>query len=215
LAKLVLDRPDVLLLDEPTTHLDLTTLEAVEAAFRGFPGAMLFVSHDRYFLDRLAGRLLLLGDGGVRAIAGPYHKYRETLGSALPVAPESEVGGRHAPARTGGQGGPLSKEGQLRPGPRTVERNSSDQRHRPARKAGSVEGSDRTPPAREASADEIMQRIATLEQEVKDLSRAMGDPELYRDAARARQTVQRYEAVTAALEALYGTLEHADGPGHA
>jgi hypothetical protein len=60
-----------------------------------------------------------------------------------------------------------------------------------------------------------MRRIATLEQEVKDLSRVMGDPELYRDAARARETVQRYEAVTAALETLYGKLEHADGTGDA
>ncbi len=217
LAKLVLDRPDVLLLDEPTTHLDLTTLEALEAAFRGFPGAMLFVSHDRYFLDRLAGRLLLLGDGAVRAIAGPYHKYRETLGSAPPGEPESEAGDRRATGRAGGQGGAPRSEGQPGPGPgpRTLERHPSDQRSRPARKAGSAGASDRTSPGKEASADEIMQRITALEQEVKDLSRVMGDPELYRDAARARQTVQRYEAVTAALEALYGTLEHADGPGHA
>jgi len=54
-----------------------------------------------------------------------------------------------------------------------------------------------------------------LEQEQNDLSRAMGDPELYRDAARAKQTVERYEEVSAALEALYAALEAADKQTHA
>ena len=55
--------------------------------------------------------------------------------------------------------------------------------------------------------DELIQKIASLEQEMGDLSRLMGDPELYRDAARARETVGRYEAVTAALDSLYAALE--------
>jgi ATP-binding cassette, subfamily F, member 3 len=215
LAKLVLDRPDVLLLDEPTTHLDLTTLEALEASFRGFPGAVLFVSHDRYFLDRLAERFLLLGDGAVRAIAGPYHKYRETLGGAPPGDRESPAGNRDVAGGARGQGGPPREAGRPVVAQPTVERHPNEHRNRPARKAGSTRLSDETPPGGEASADEIIQRIATLEQEVRDLSRVMGDPELYRDAGRARETVQRYEAVTAALEALYGKLEHADGAGRA
>ena len=55
-----------------------------------------------------------------------------------------------------------------------------------------------------------MARIGALEREQGDLSRLMGDPELYRDAERARRTVQRYEEVSAALESLYGALEGAD-----
>jgi hypothetical protein len=157
--------------------------------------------------------LLLLGDGAVRAVAGPYHKYRETLGGAPPGGPDSPAADRHTPAGARGQGGAPHGAGQSGAGHPRVERHPGGQRSRPARKAGSgVSGG--TPPGREG-ADEIMQSIARLEQEVTDLSRVMGDPELYRDAARARQTVQRYEAVTAALEALYGKLEHADGTGHA
>ncbi len=60
-----------------------------------------------------------------------------------------------------------------------------------------------------------MSRISALEREQSELSRLMGDPELYRDADRARQTVQRYEEVSAALESLYAELAEADGEGHA
>jgi hypothetical protein len=60
-----------------------------------------------------------------------------------------------------------------------------------------------------------MHKIAVLEQEMGDLSRLMGDPELYRDASRARQTLQRYEEVTAALQSLYANLEGRQGAGHA
>ncbi len=215
LAKLVLDRPDVLLLDEPTTHLDLVTLEALEGAFRGFPGAMLFVSHDRYFLDRMAERLLLLGDGTVCSIAGPYHKYRETLAGTPPSDAHEPAGDRDATAHPRGQGETPRAAGQLDAGQPTVERHRGARRNPSPRNASSPGTSEGTPAGREASADEIIQRIATLEQEVTDLSRVMGDPELYRDRARARETVQRYDDVTAALEALYAQLEQADGAGHA
>jgi Uup-like ABC transporter family protein len=52
----------------------------------------------------------------------------------------------------------------------------------------------------------VLERIGSLEQEQADLSRLMGDPELYRDAARARETVRRYEEVNAELESLYALL---------
>jgi ATP-binding cassette, subfamily F, member 3 len=200
LAKLVLDRPDVLLLDEPTTHLDLTTLEALESALRGFPGAIMFVSHDRYVLDRLADRLLLLGDGTVRSIAGSYHKYRETLAGAVPGVPPSE----HADAHGQGADAPSAR---ARSGP-----GAGQPRKAPLAVHGS---SGSIPPEPKDSEDEIMHKIAILEQEVGDLSRLMGDPELYRDASRARQTLQRYEEVTAALQSLYANLEGRDGAGHA
>jgi ATP-binding cassette subfamily F protein 3 len=74
LAELLLDRPNVLLLDEPTNHLDIASCEALEAALRSFEGTILCVSHDRYFLDKIVGRLLILEppkvvdfDGGYRA----------------------------------------------------------------------------------------------------------------------------------------------------
>ncbi|HYM68035.1 MAG TPA: ABC-F family ATP-binding cassette domain-containing protein, partial [bacterium] len=103
LAKLVLDRPDLLLLDEPTTHLDLPSLEALEGALRAFPGAVLIVSHDRYLLDHIAERLLVLGDGELTAAAGPYHAYR---GALTARAASSSPAPAAAPSRTRGDGDP-------------------------------------------------------------------------------------------------------------
>jgi ATP-binding cassette subfamily F protein 3 len=60
IAQLLLDRPNVLLMDEPTNHLDIQSSEAVESALRDFDGTILCVSHDRYFLDRVVSRLLVL-----------------------------------------------------------------------------------------------------------------------------------------------------------
>jgi ATP-binding cassette subfamily F protein 3 len=61
LVKLVLSEPDVLVLDEPTNHLDIPTREMLEEALDEFNGAVIAVSHDRYFLDRIAGQLLVMG----------------------------------------------------------------------------------------------------------------------------------------------------------
>jgi ATP-binding cassette subfamily F protein 3 len=206
LAKLVLDRPDILLLDEPTTHLDLTTLEILEAALRGFPGAMLFVSHDRTFLDRLAERLLVVGDGMVQSVAGSYHTYRESRVAMTPAV------GRQQPADAGrGEarrgGGSAEDKGRSAPA-------RDEARPRPSAAKASRRQSQPTsggPRHKEPTPEELAARITTMERELQDLSRVMGDPELYRDAGRARQTVQRYEELAAALESLRARL--ADGHG--
>jgi ATP-binding cassette, subfamily F, member 3 len=72
LAELLLDRPNVLLLDEPTNHLDVASSEALEGAMNGFEGTILCVSHDRYFLDRVAKRLLVLQPPRMLDFAGSY-----------------------------------------------------------------------------------------------------------------------------------------------
>lgn len=61
LCKLVLTNPDVLILDEPTNHLDIASKEALEEALNEFEGAIIVVSHDRYFIDRIADRMLVIG----------------------------------------------------------------------------------------------------------------------------------------------------------
>ncbi len=77
LAKLLLDEPNLLLLDEPTNHLDIPSREALEAALREFPGTMIIATHDRYLLERLATRILTVGDRGVADFRGTYHELRE------------------------------------------------------------------------------------------------------------------------------------------
>ncbi|MFQ5462691.1 MAG: ABC-F family ATP-binding cassette domain-containing protein [Phycisphaerae bacterium] len=77
LATLILDRPDILLLDEPTNHLDIPSREALEDALREFDGTILFVSHDRYLIDRIADRLLVMRSEGCRVYHGNYSYYLE------------------------------------------------------------------------------------------------------------------------------------------
>ena len=90
--------PNVLLLDEPTNDLDLQTLAALEDYLDSFPGAVVTVSHDRYFLDRVARRVFAVeGDGTVKGYPGGYTEYLEARRAAeaekapKPAAPEKKA----------------------------------------------------------------------------------------------------------------------------
>ncbi|MNW29138.1 putative ABC transporter ATP-binding protein [compost metagenome] len=75
LASQLIGRPDLLLLDEPTNHLDLKGIEWLEQFLRSYTGAVLVVSHDRYFLDRVAGKMLELEDGEAHTYLSNYSGY--------------------------------------------------------------------------------------------------------------------------------------------
>lgn len=75
LAKLLLAGPELLLLDEPTNHLDLEAVEWLEGYLQAYAGAVVIVSHDRFFLDRLAGRMWELEGGQLRAYSGNYSDF--------------------------------------------------------------------------------------------------------------------------------------------
>jgi ATP-binding cassette subfamily F protein 3 len=90
LATLILAQPDVLVLDEPTNHLDIPSREALEEALREFGGTIIAVSHDRYFLDRVVERLLVMRPEACRVYAGNYSYYVQELEEQRAVA---KVGG--------------------------------------------------------------------------------------------------------------------------
>src|SRR5215208_3128470 len=75
LARLLMEEPDLILLDEPTNHLDLRAIEWLENFVKGARSAVLVVSHDRYFLDAVAGSILELEDGRLGRYTGNYSKY--------------------------------------------------------------------------------------------------------------------------------------------
>ena len=80
LAGLMLEQPNLLLLDEPTNNLDIQAVEALEAALEDFEGAMLVISHDRYFLDRVVDRIVELAPEGLTGFEGGYTDYLQTTG---------------------------------------------------------------------------------------------------------------------------------------
>lgn len=77
LARLLLEKTDILLLDEPTNHLDLRSVEWLEGYIRGFKGTVLAISHDRYFLDQVAQRVIEITDGHCEHYSGNYSFYIE------------------------------------------------------------------------------------------------------------------------------------------
>jgi ATP-binding cassette subfamily F protein 3 len=76
LLLLMLRGANCLLLDEPTNHLDIASVEMLEQALEAFDGTAVFVSHDRYFLDRIADRILEVRDGGIRSHEGGWSSWR-------------------------------------------------------------------------------------------------------------------------------------------
>jgi ABC-type multidrug transport system ATPase subunit len=79
LCMLMDEKINLLILDEPTNHLDIASREWVEAAIEEFEGVLLFVSHDRYFIEKFAERIWLLEDGQIRDFQCGYAKYRSIL----------------------------------------------------------------------------------------------------------------------------------------
>ena len=77
LGKLLLTKPDILLLDEPTNHLDLNSITWLETYLLNYPGAVLIVSHDRYFLNRVVTKIIEIENGKVLTYSGNYTQYAE------------------------------------------------------------------------------------------------------------------------------------------
>ncbi|WP_446692556.1 ABC-F family ATP-binding cassette domain-containing protein [Salinicoccus siamensis] len=76
LAKLMLEKNNLLILDEPTNHLDIDSKEVLEQSLQNFPGTLLFVSHDRYFINRIANKIVEMGDQHTEIYNGDYSYYQ-------------------------------------------------------------------------------------------------------------------------------------------
>jgi ATP-binding cassette subfamily F protein 3 len=86
LLLLMLSGANLLVLDEPTNHLDIESIETLEAAIEAFEGTAIFISHDRYFLDRMADRIVEVRDGGAHAFTGGYTDWLERRAAASMLA---------------------------------------------------------------------------------------------------------------------------------
>ena len=75
MAKLMLSHANFLILDEPTNHLDIQSREILEEALQNYTGTVLYVSHDRYFINQTATRILDLTGGGLNSYSGNYDAY--------------------------------------------------------------------------------------------------------------------------------------------
>jgi len=190
LAKLLLVPANLLVLDEPTNHLDLDSSEALIEALQAYQGTLLFVSHNRSFLNGLATAIWEVKGGGVAPFPGDlddwlYHQRQlEPLDSA-----GSAEGGPCDSRSARPDQGPLSEKDRRRL--EAEARNTRSRRERPLR-------------------DEIARleaRIAALEAEEKETTEALADHALYQDFARAKPLIERQAAAKEALARLYGEWE--------
>src|SRR5205814_7997822 len=94
LARLSASDANVLILDEPTNHLDLWARDSLEKALRDFDGSVIFVSHDRYFLNQVANHLLVVEPGRFRVIDGSYDTYLHLVKQGLARRTEIGLGGQ-------------------------------------------------------------------------------------------------------------------------
>ena len=166
-----------LILDEPTNHLDLPARESLEEALKAFDGTVLFVSHDRYFINALAGKIVELKEGTIFEFNGTYDEYT-AYKSALSAAETEKTGtGQSAPAKKSGDTGYRTKE----------------ERAAEARKRQRVR--------------EIEEEISALEQEETDIGARLADPEVTSDYQRLNENCKRLEQVKNRMDELYAEYE--------
>jgi ATP-binding cassette subfamily F protein 3 len=114
LARMLLHPSNFLLLDEPTNHLDLRAKDVLLESLQKFTGTVVFVSHDRYFIDKLATRVFEIGEGRVEVFPGNYEDYlrsKEGLTGKPAIAEASRNGGRSGTVEST----PLSKPAETAP----------------------------------------------------------------------------------------------------
>jgi ATP-binding cassette subfamily F protein 3 len=192
LARLTLQRANVLLLDEPTNHLDIGARQAMESVLRAYPGSLIFVSHDRYFINALANQVWAVEDGIIRLYRGTYTDYLEKRDEGLyqPETPEPA-----APRRDGAR--------RQAVGAPAVAMAARPELPLPARPARGVRGAvdERLLP--------FLERLDVLEREERSLARQITSPAGV-DLARLLELSEAYagvqEGIAAQDEALIGAL---------
>ena len=184
-ARLVLSGPSWLAIDEPTNHLDLAGRTALEEMLSAFPGALVFISHDRQFLDDLATRIIEIKDGALRSFTGNYSDYRAQLleeeGSAKQEAEEQRK--REVKQQ--------KEAAQRKQSPR-----KSSQKN--TRKAA---GKKKQPKPRNPwRLEKLENAIIALEKERDELTAKLSDEDTYKDADLSREVQFKLAEVERDLE---------------
>ncbi|MGE3314474.1 MAG: ABC-F family ATP-binding cassette domain-containing protein [Planctomycetaceae bacterium] len=184
LARIAAQNVNVLVLDEPTNHLDLWARAALEEALQEFEGTLLFVSHDRYFLDRVARQVIVLNPESWRFHAGNYSDCMQFVRNRERELEEER-------ASEAKQTAPAAEAGEVSRVPESS---------RPVRRK-------RQFPYRRV--EEIEADIAASEQKVCELEAEMADPAIHREGDRVREVKRLYDEVKRQLEFLYEHWEEA------
>jgi len=211
LARLAAADANFLVLDEPTNHLDLWARDALEQALTAFDGTVLFVSHDRYFVNRVADHLIIFEPGLVRVIEGNYEAYQLFLKSK--TEPEAErAAARSKPPAAKSHGKAQSRQQAKTTPAHATQKHSSGKtgkQDHAGDKGGTAAAVQRSKnrrfPYRKLS--DIEADIFQRESRIEQLNEEMGDRATFSDGNRIRAIKQELTEQQSALKKLY---EHWD-----
>jgi ATP-binding cassette, subfamily F, member 3 len=194
LAKIMYTGGNVMLLDEPTNHLDVYTREALEEALENFTGALIVVSHDRYFVDRVAENIIVVEDGEAEVYAGTYSELVAKMkeGAAAPQ-PRVILSAAKDPLPPKDDGG-LKPTAPQKPATLVVDRTEQRKREKRIKKID----------------EEIAQleaRIASAEGERERNDFLLCSEEVFRDGDRSKKIQQQNHDLKAMIDLLYGKWE--------
>ncbi len=188
LAILLLRPASLLLLDEPTNHLDLKSKDVLLQSLQRYSGTIVFVSHDRHFVDHLATRVLEIGNGEVVSWPGNYEAFLQAKARVGDAGhQELRVEHRQAPVSAALTG--------------TADRKQAYEDRKEAQKAQL---------RRERRLTEAQGRIEIVEGQLREVETAMADPALYQDAALWREASERHTALEADVAKAWAAWEAID-----
>jgi len=191
LCKLVLAEPDVLVLDEPTNHLDIAGKEVLENALKGFNGGIIVVSHDRFFLDRVVNKLLVVG---VNSLG------KRVFGECEMVETEEKAYSRYHE---------MIVERNAAEAAANVKKNGAKKSKRSKSAAGTKKKvSKKIRQYNKYSIDEVEAMIMELEDEIPDLEAGFADEDIYKDHEKITELHKKIDAEKKRLVLLYEVYEH-------
>ncbi|MCZ6695528.1 MAG: ABC-F family ATP-binding cassette domain-containing protein [Acidobacteria bacterium] len=203
LARLTLDPGNFLLLDEPTNHLDLPTREALEDALAAFPGTLLFVSHDRYFINKVASRVAAFQDGRLSLSDGGYDDFLAASGRTVGKKPRARAAGGAGAARK--SRGPAAAAPVAAPAP--VPRPKGKERRRVEAEARNLRNR-RLKRHRERIAG-LESAIVPLERRLKEIEASMSSTDIYKEPGLAQHLGEEKKSIEIELAHLYDEWDDA------
>ncbi|UKS25069.1 ABC-F type ribosomal protection protein [Paenibacillus sp. HWE-109] len=187
LAKLMLQKANVLILDEPTNHLDLYSKEVLESALMDYEGTLLFISHDRYFLNKMAESMLDLQKDGLTSYLGNYDDYVEKKAELAEMETKRLAKEAEKKAASGSSAGKAES--------------TSGGGYEADKQAKKEERS------RQRKIEQLEQDIARLEDEISALEAELADPEVYNNYVLVQEKTAAVEERKSLLAAIYEEWE--------
>ncbi|MBY0497780.1 MAG: ATP-binding cassette domain-containing protein [Cyanobacteria bacterium] len=195
-ARMLLRPSNTLLLDEPTNHLDIDSKEVLLDALADYGGTLIFVSHDRYFVERLATKIIEVGDGKATLYPGDYRAFLWSKGNQTRTVTQQAA----AKPRLA-EGGPRPKPHA--PSPKPLEQSYEDRKREQAEK----KKRERAFKALKDRTAELEARIAEREKSIKDVEQAMAAPDFYSDHEKSKPVLARHQALMWEVGELLGQWE--------